>query len=168
MNPDCRDCRGTGKYVGLMVIEPCGRCGGNGREPITRDTPPMGHFVVPTSGRVRSGPATAFTVVPVLGPLGTGLPSNYPLVNVGGRYSLTLTTGDRFPNEGSGTLVEDYLPVPHDREELVSQIEEALSRRFPGGTGTVDVAWVTRHHDEYVFAVRPRPAASSIWALHNP
>lgn len=26
----CEDCKGTGKYVGLIVIEPCAACGGSG------------------------------------------------------------------------------------------------------------------------------------------
>ena len=29
----CRDCRGTGSYVGFRDVEPCGTCGGEGRVP---------------------------------------------------------------------------------------------------------------------------------------
>jgi hypothetical protein len=30
---DCLDCKGSGKYVGLQVVEPCRACGGSGSDP---------------------------------------------------------------------------------------------------------------------------------------
>ncbi len=29
----CTDCKGTGKYTGLLVVEVCATCGGRGRLP---------------------------------------------------------------------------------------------------------------------------------------
>lgn len=50
--PHCSDCRGSGRYVGLNVVEPCAACGGSGQQQqLARDARP-GRGITPLAEAV--------------------------------------------------------------------------------------------------------------------